>query len=163
MVLGKKGREIVKVDIDELLEELNTAYAEEWIAYYYYKWAASVVSGLSWPNVADELKRIADEEEEHAQELAERIIELGGEPERDFEDLVKIAKCRKIVFPKDYGDLKGFLKAVIEQGERCAIDGYMGIIKKLSPCYEKDLRTFHLIEHILSEEIQHEEAFENLL
>ena len=37
------------------------------------------------------------------------------------------------------------------------------LIKKMSPCYEKDLRTFHLIEHILSEEIEHEEAFENLM
>ncbi|MCW4020505.1 MAG: ferritin-like domain-containing protein [Candidatus Bathyarchaeota archaeon] len=161
--MGRKGRELVKVDVDELLKELNTAYAEEWIAYYYYKWAAAVMSGVCSPNVAAELKRIADEEEEHADELADRIIELGGEPERDFEDLYKIARCRKIVFPKDTGDLKGFLTAVIEQGERCAIDGYTGIIKMLSPCYDRDLTTFHLIEHILSEEIHHEEAFENLL
>lgn len=161
--MGKKGRELVKLDMEDLLKELNKAYAEEWIAVYYYKWAASAVCGVCSPVVANELKRIAGEEEEHAQELADRIIELGAEPERDFEDLVKIAKCRKIVFPKDLNDLKGFLTAVMEQGEQCAIEGYNSLIKKMSPCYEKDLRTFHLIEHILSEEIQHEEAFDNLL
>lgn len=161
--MGKKGREIVKANVGELIKELNKAYADEWIAYYYYKWAATVVSGRGSPNVAKELDRIADEEEEHADELAARILELGGEPERDFEDLQKIANCKKIVFPKDVSDLKGFLTAVIEQGEWCAIDAYNNLIKKLSPCYEKDVKTFHLIEHILSEEIEHEEAFENLL
>jgi bacterioferritin len=161
--MGEKGREIVEANINELIRELNTAYAEEWIAYYYYKWAAAVVTGVCSPNVINELEKIADEEEEHADELAERILELGGEPERDFEDLHKIARCRKIVFPKDTSDLKGFLTAVIEQGERCAIEGYNKIIKMLSPCYDRDIRTFHLIEHILAEEIQHEEAFENLL
>jgi len=59
--------------------------------------------------------------------------------------------------------MKDFLKAVAEQGEACAIEGYTKLLKSLSPCYRKDVRTFHLIEHILSEEVQHEEAFENLL
>jgi len=40
---------------------------------------------------------------------------------------------------------------------------YNKILNWLSPCYEKDVKTFHLIEHILSEEIVHEESFENLI
>lgn len=160
--MGKKGREIVKVDVNELINELNKAYADEWIAYYYYKWAANVVTGIEAPIVAKELSRIAEEEEEHAKELADRILELGGEPERNFENLTKIANCPKVAFPKDVSDLKGFITAVIE-GERCAIEVYSRLIKKIAPCYDKDIKTFHLIEHILSEEIEHEEAFENLL
>lgn len=70
--MGKKGREIVNVNINDLHTELNKAYADEWIAYYYYKWAATVVAGRGSPNVAKELERIA-EEEEHAEELAARI------------------------------------------------------------------------------------------
>lgn len=151
------------VNVKELIKDLNKAYADEWIAHFYYHWAAAVVTGMGSPNIAKELDKIADEEEEHFKELATRILELGGEPERDFEDLQKIANCPKIVFPKDASNLKGFLKAVIEQGERCAIEVYNNLIKKLSPCYEKDVKTFHLIEHILAEEIEHEEAFENLL
>jgi bacterioferritin len=160
--MGKKGREIVEVDINDLLKDLNSAYADEWIAYFHYRWAADFVEGPDYPTIAGELDKIAEEEFEHLSELSDRIFELGGEPERDLEDLQKIATCKKVVFPKNERDLEGVLKAVAD-AEGCAIDAYRKIIAKLSPCYQKDLRTFHLIEHILSEEIQHEEAFENLL
>ena len=158
--MGKKGREIVEVDIDELLKELNSAYADEWLAFFYYTWAADFVEGPDYPTIAGELDKISKDEFEHMSELADRILELGGEPERDLEDLQKIANCKKVVFPKDERDLEGVLKAVAE-AEGCAIEVYDKILKKVSACYEKDVRTFHLIEHILSEEIQHEEAFEN--
>lgn len=59
-------------------------------------------------------------------------------------------------------DLKGILEGLVE-AEGCAIDVYNNIVKFLGPCYDKDIKTFHLIEHILAEEIGHEEAFENLL
>ncbi len=95
-------------------------------------------------------------------ELADRILELGGEPERDLEDLQKIANCKKVVFPKNERDLEGVLTAVAD-AEGCAIEVYNKLLKTVAACYAKDVRTFHLIEHILSEEIQHEEAFENLL
>ena len=160
--MGKKGREIVEINIKELLRELNAAYADEWIAFFYYTWAADFMEGPDYPTVASELDRIAKEEFEHMSELADRILELGGEPERDLEDLQKIANCKKVVFPRNERDLEGVLIAVAE-AEGCAIDVYNKILKKLSPCYERDARTFHLIEHILSEEVQHEEAFENLL
>lgn len=152
----------MKVNVDQLLKDLNSAYADEWIAFFYYSWAADFVEGLNYPNVAGKLDDIAKDEFEHLSEVAERIFELGGEPERDFEDLQKIANCKKVTFPRDERDLEGVLKRVID-AEGCAIDVYTKLIKKLSPCYEKDLRTFHLVEHILSEEIEHEEAFENLL
>jgi len=160
--MGKKGREIVEVDIEELLEELNSAYADEWLAYFYYTWAADFVEGPDYPTIAGELDKISKDEFEHMSELSDRIFELGGEPEREFEDLQKIANCKKVVFPKNERDLEGVLNAVAD-AEACAIGVYNKLLKKLSPCYDRDARTFHLIEHILSEEIEHEEAFENLL
>jgi len=160
--MGKKGKEIVNVNVEELIKDLNKAYADEWIAYFSYEWAAKVANGINAPIIANELKKTADEEKEHAEELAERILELGGEPERNFENLSKIANCPKVDFPKNPSDLKGIVEAIIK-AERCAIEVYDNLIKKLSPCYQKDIKTFHLIEHILSEEIAHEEAFENLL
>ena len=160
--MGKKGREIVEVDVEELLKDLNSAYADEWIAFFYYTWAADFIEGPDYPTVASELDRIAKEEFEHMSELADRIYELGGESERDFEDLQKIANCKKVVFPESERNLEGVLKEVAD-AEGCAIEVYNNLIKKLSPCYDRDARTFHLIEHILSEEVEHEEAFENLL
>ena len=63
--MGKKGREIVKVDIKDLLKDLNSAYADEWIAFFYYNWAADFIEGPDYPTVASELDRIAKEEFEH--------------------------------------------------------------------------------------------------
>jgi len=160
--MGKKAREIVKVDIQELLKDLNSLYADEWIAFFYYKWASDFIEGPVYLEVAEEIERISKEEFEHMSELSDRIFELGGEPERDLEDLQKIANCKKVIFPKDERDIDGVVNALAE-AEGCAIEAYNRLLLKVSACYAKDVRTFHLIQHILSEEIQHEEAFENIL
>ena len=139
--MGKKGREIVAVNIKELLKDLNRAYADEWIAYFYYTWAADFIEGPDYPTIASAIDDIAKDELEHMSELADRIFELGGEPERDLEGVIN----------------------ALAEAEGCAIEVYNKILQKVSACYDKDVRTFHLIEHILSEEIQDEEAFENLL
>lgn len=64
-------------------------------------------------------------------------------------------------FPKDVNDLKGTLKELVDV-EGCAIDVYVKLLKKLSPCHEKNAKTFHVVEHMLSEEIAYEEI-ESLL
>jgi bacterioferritin len=160
--MGKKGIEIVEVDVKKLLKLLQKAYADEWIAYYAYKWVADVAHGIESPHMAELADKTADEEEEHADELAERILELGGELPYGIEKLYELANCKTVNYPKDLGDIKGILKALAE-AEGCAIDVYNKIVKFLGPCYDKDIKTFHLIHHILAEEIKHEEAFENLL
>lgn len=160
--MGKKARDIVKIDIQELLKDLNSLYADEWTAFYYYTWAAGFVEGPCYPSIASEIEKISKDEFEHLSELSDRIYELGGEPERNLENLQKIANCKNITFPTDERDLEGVLNALTE-AEACAIEGYNRLLLKVSSCYEKDVRTFHLVQHILSEEIEHEEAFENLL
>jgi bacterioferritin len=160
--MGKKGRSIVEVDIKKLLGHLQKAYADEWIAYYAYKWAADVAHGLGSPEVAELAGKIADEEEEHADELGERILELGGDLPYGIEKLHGLANCKTVNYPKDMSNVKAILKALVE-AEGCAIDVYNKIVKFLGPCYNKDIKTFHVIQHILAEEIKHEEQFENLL
>ncbi len=160
--MGKKGREIVEVDVKKLLEMLISAYADEWVAYYAYKWIADMAEGLNSPIVADLADETADAEEEHADELAERIIELGGALPRGIEKIHDLATCKVVEYPESVRDLKGILEA-LREAEGCAIEVYNKIVKWLGPCYDKDIRTFHLIQHILAEEIEHEEAFENLI
>ena len=41
--MGTKGKSIVKLDVDKLIEMLNKAYADEWLAYYQYWIGAKVV------------------------------------------------------------------------------------------------------------------------
>ncbi|MEJ2272448.1 MAG: ferritin-like domain-containing protein, partial [Candidatus Bathyarchaeota archaeon] len=88
LVIGENDI-VIKVNVKDLLKDLNSAYADEWIAYFYYNWAADFIEGPSYPAVASAIDDIAKEELEHMSELADRIFELGGEPERDLEDLQK--------------------------------------------------------------------------
>jgi bacterioferritin len=160
--LGKKGREIVQVDVKSLVDDLKKAYADEWIAFYYYTWIAQNASGIYSDIIADVAGKIAGEEKEHADELADRISELGDVPTKNFEEIQRVANCRTVDFPEDLSDWRGQLKALTD-AEACAIGVYNGMIQKLAHCYKTDIKTFHLIEHILSEEIAHEEKFENLM
>jgi bacterioferritin len=43
--MGTKGRQIVGMDVDELLGILNQAFADEWLAYYQYWLGAKIVKG----------------------------------------------------------------------------------------------------------------------
>ena len=43
--MGTRGREIVGMDVDELLKLLNAAYASEWLAYYQYWLGAKIIKG----------------------------------------------------------------------------------------------------------------------
>lgn len=76
---------------------------------------------LNAPTVAEALGKTAKDELEHMNELAERIIQLDGEPIRDFSKLVSEANCPRVDLPTDWRDLKAILRAVID-AERCAID-----------------------------------------
>ncbi len=159
--MGKKARELVKDFADELIKLLNKAYADELIAVFYYKHAAKMAKGLNAPNVASALEKAAKDEEEHADELAERIIQLGGEPIRDFSKIVPEANCPKVDLPDDWSNLKAILRAVID-AERCAIDVYQKIIDWLKNV-GRDPVTWHVVRHIMQEEMEHEEMFETIL
>lgn len=144
--------------MNELLKLLNKAYADEWIAYYSYKYAATMAQGFGSPKVAELASKIAEEEEEHSNELAERIMELDGEIPYPIEKLYDLANCKTVNYPSDMSDLKGILKGLVE-AEQCAIDIYNKIVKWLGPCYNKDIKTFHLIVHIIAEEISQRTSF----
>ena len=159
--MAQKTRELVGGHVDKLIELLNKAYADELIAYFYYKTAAILVKGIHAKTVAEQLEEIAKEELEHSEELAERIIQLGGEPIGDWDAVTKMANYPKVDIPKDRSDYVGILKGV-HIAERGAIEVYANIIKFLQT-EAKDPVTFHVIRHIMGEEMHHEEEVETLL
>ncbi len=159
--MGKKGREVVEGEVDLLIKELQKAHADEWVAFYYYTLASEVAEGRTSPMIIDALKDLAKDELEHASELAERIIELGAEPTRNFAQLTETANYPEVKLPKDPKDLNGIVNAVIE-AERGAIDVYNNLLKKLMREW-RDPVTFHIIRHIMQEEVAHEERMENIL
>ncbi len=154
--MGTKGREIVKVDADKLLELLKKALADEWLAYYQYWVGAKVVEGPMRGIVEMELNEHAGEELEHAEMLTGRIIQLGGIPILEPKDWYTMTNCGYEA-PEDPS-----VESILEQnikGEQCAIEVYQKLIKFVEG---KDPITYHLIEKILEDEVEHEEDLETI-
>ncbi len=91
--MGTKGREIVGTDVAGLIEKLNKALADEWLAYYHYWVGAIVAKGPARGTVAAELLEHANDELRHAGMLADRIIQLGGDLLLTPQDWYKATNC----------------------------------------------------------------------
>lgn len=149
--MGKTAKEIVG-KADEIVEELNKALADEWLAYMQYTFAAKI---LKAPDVIGALEDTAKEELEHANELTDRIIKLGGTPLVDPKQFYEKTNCGYEV-PEE--DAKKVLGAAIK-GEGCAIKVYSKIAKMTK---DSDPLTYELVLHIMEEEENHEQKFEDL-
>jgi len=155
--MGTKGVEIIKGDVKELISLLNKALADEWLAVYQY-WAGSyVVKGPMRPEIEEELKEHAKEEMEHANMLANRIIELGGEPILHPKELLKMSGCGYDAPTNP--STKKILKQNI-QGEQCAIGVYNAILEKIKGM--NDAITYNMIRKILQDEVKHEQDLQDL-
>lgn len=155
--MGEMAKRISKIDNQELIRTLNEAYAEEWLAYYQYFLGAKLAAGQMRSNIEKEFEEHAKEEYEHATMLADRIIELGGTPILNPDDWSKIAKC-KYESPINE-DTFSLVKQNLDS-ERCAIGRYQGICDLT---FGKDYETYRISEHILKEEIDHEQEMEDFL
>ncbi len=155
--MGTKGREIVGMDVKQIVEELNKALADEWLAYYQYWIGAKVAKGPMRGAVVAELEEHASEELEHAGQLVERIIQLGGTPVLSPEDWYKVTNCGYDA-PSDT-KVQKLLEQNI-QGEQCAIEVYQKLSKMFK---DKDSITYQLVLEILEDEVEHEEDLEALL
>lgn len=156
--MGKQGTKIVGLEIQDLIKDLNKAYADEWLAHYAYWHMARTTTGASYEDMSEFLDKIAKDETEHAGEIADRIIELGGLPITHPMELEKNANAPYPKPPKGTSDYDKIIKVVLE-AEAGAIDVYNKIAAKTMG---KDHVTYQLICHILAEEVNHEEMFEDL-
>ncbi|MDY0098224.1 MAG: ferritin-like domain-containing protein [Bacteroidales bacterium] len=149
--MAEIGRSIVKMDVDELINLLNKALADEWLAYYQYWIGAKVVKGPMKDAVISELELHATEELTHAGLLVTRIVQLGGTPVLSPEEWTKITNCG-YDSPED-----PFVSVILDQnikGEQCAIRVYN---KLLDITREADPITFNIVLQILTDEVEHEE------
>ncbi len=155
--MGTKGREIIGMDIEELLALLNSAFADEWLAYYQYWIGALIVRGPMRAAAVAELTEHAADELRHAQMLAERIVQLGGTPVTDPADWNKAANCAYL------NPANPYIKAIVGQGidgERCAIEAYTRLMKATEG---KDPITYQIALSILQDEVEHEDDLQALL
>jgi bacterioferritin len=154
--MGQKGKEILEIDVNEVLKDLNSAYADEWLAHYQYFLYAQVIEGINAEILKEKLEEQSKDEMDHAKQLINRILELGGKPTTD---IMKASTCGFSEPPEDYSDLAKVIELVLE-GERCAIEKYNALAKKY---HMKDLVTHEIFEDLLTDEVSDEEDWENFL
>lgn len=149
--MGTKGIEIVDMDVKQLIEVLNKAYCDEWLAYYQYWIGAKIVKGPMKEAVIAELNQHAADELRHAGMVAQRIIQLGGTPATKPEEWYKHTNCGYDA-PDD-----PFVKEILRQnikGEQCAILAYKALVNLTMG---KDPVTYNIVLQILQDEVEHEE------
>jgi bacterioferritin len=154
--MGTKAREILGMDAEQLIELLNKALADEWLAYYQYWIGAKVAKGPMRGAVTVELEEHATEELGHALLLVDRILQLGGTPLLAPEDWYKMTNCGYET-PDD-----AYVEVLLKQniaGEQCAI----GVYKALADLTkDKDPVTYEMALQIMTDEIMHEEDLQAL-
>lgn len=157
--MGKKGQEVVRLDRQALIEDLTKAYADEWLAHYYYMLAANLAGGIQGRVLAEVLEKRAMDELGHANRIARRILELGGEPPREWSRVASVSTAPPFRLPQNLNDTAGIIRAVLEQ-ERHAIATYQALVEKSRLT---DTATHELAEDLLVDEVKDEEEDETLL
>jgi bacterioferritin len=155
--MGTKGKEIVGRYANKIIDMLNAALADEWLAYYQYWIGAKVVKGPMKDAVMAELMQHAADEIRHAGLDADRIIRLGGTPVLNPKEWLKISNCSYDA-PSD-----PYVAKVLQEnikGEQCAIAVYNELLKFTR---DKDPLTYNMVVGILQDEVMHEEDLQNLL
>lgn len=142
-------------DRDAVLKLMNEALATELICMLRYRRHHFMAKGIHSPSIADEFMVHSNEEQGHADRIAERIVQLGGEPNFSPDGLGLRSHAEYIEATSLTDMIKENLVA-----ERIAIDSYGEIIRYLG---DKDPTTRRLFEEILAVEEEHADELVDLL
>lgn len=140
---------------EAIIKLLNDALATELVCTLRYKRHHFMASGLSSPAIADEFMVHAHEEAAHADKLAKRIVQLGGEP--DFSPATLLERSHA-----DYdqsNDLQTMVRVNLV-AERVAIETYRQMIQLIA---DEDPTTRRVLEGILEDEEEHADELSDWL
>ena len=140
---------------DAIVELLNGALATELVCVLRYKRHHFTAKGMASPKVAEEFMVHANEEAAHADRIAARIVQLGGEP--DFSPATLLQRSHA-----DYDESKTLQSMVRSNlvAERIAVEAYRQMIALIG---DKDPTTRLLLESVLRDEEQHADELADLL
>jgi bacterioferritin len=162
--LRKRAREHVdegavtsgySADREMVLRQLNDSLATELVCVLRYRRHHFMAKGIHSQGVAAEFLVHSNEEQGHADQLAERIVQLGGEPDFSPHGLASRSHAEYIAGATLAEMIRENLVA-----ERIAIDSYRGFIQYLG---DKDPTTRRLLESILAMEERHADELADLL
>lgn len=142
-------------DRETVVKILNEALATEIVCVLRYKRHYFMASGIHAEGVAAEFLQHANEEQLHADQLAQRIVQLGGEPDFSPEGLLMRSHSEYVEGDTLIDMIKEDLVA-----ERIAIDSYRDIIRYLG---NDDPTSRRMMEEILAVEEEHADDLVSLL
>ena len=140
---------------DDVVKLLNGALATELVCVLRYKRHYFTAHGVSSPAIADEFLVHANEESAHADKIAERIVQLGGEPDFDPRTL----QDRSHADYDESDDLQAMVRANLK-AERIAVETYRQMIVLIG---DKDPTTRRMLEEILTDEEEHADELKDWL
>jgi bacterioferritin len=140
---------------EKVVELLNQALATELVCVLRYRHDYFMARGLDSKPAADEFLEHADQELAHADRIAERIVQLGGEPRFEPDGLTSRSHS-------EYRTGKTLAEAIRENlvAERIAIDSYREMAQFVG---ENDPTTRRMLEEILAVEEEHADDLADLL
>lgn len=144
-----------KLDKDQVCKILNEALATEIVCVLRYKFHYFMASGIHKEGVAAEFLEHSQEEQAHADKIAERIKQLGGKPEMN--PAVVAARAHA-----EYAEGESLVDMIKENlvAERIAIQTYREMVNFFS---DKDPTTRVMMETILAQEEEHADDMADLL
>jgi bacterioferritin len=140
---------------EAIVKLLNDALATEIVCTLRYRRHHFTASGMSSPAVAEEFLVHANEEQGHADKIAERIVQLGGEPDFNPNTLLQRSHAQY--------DEQLVLKEMVRSNlvaERVAVEAYRQMILLIG---DKDPTTRRMLEDILVDEEEHADEMKDLL
>jgi bacterioferritin len=143
------------LDAGQVCKVLNDALATEIVCVLRYRRHYYMASGIHSESVKSEFLEHANEEQEHADLIAERIVQLGGEPDLNPEGLLSRSHSEYV----EGNTLRDMLRENLV-AERIAIDSYREIVAWLEG---KDSTTRRIMEEILAKEEEHADELASLL
>jgi bacterioferritin len=143
------------VDLPIAIKILNEALATEIVCVLRYRRHHFMASGIHAESVASEFLEHANDEQVHADQLADRIVQLGGEPNFSPEGMLTRSHSEYV----EGGSLVDMIRENLV-AERIAIDSYREMIQFFG---ERDSTSRRLLEEILSKEEEHADDMLTLL
>lgn len=142
-------------DPQKIIDILNIALATEIVCVLRYKSHYYRAQGLHAESVKAEFLEHAQEEQQHADQIADRITQLGGKP--DFNPIGLASKSHS-----EFKEGDSLLEMVKEDlvAERVAIESYTEIVRFIG---DKDPTTRRLMEEILAKEEEHADDLSSVL
>jgi bacterioferritin len=144
-----------KADRDTVLRVLNEALATELVCVLRYKRHYYMAAGIHAQAVREEFLEHSNEEQQHADQIAERITQLDGEPNFSPEGLVDRSHSQYV----EGTDIMDMIREDLV-AERIAIETYSEIIRYLG---DKDPTSRRVMEEILAKEEEHAEDLKTLI